>query len=292
MHTELVSVIIPTYKRAHILPRAIKSVLNQTYSNLELIIIDDGSRDNTSAVVSDVKDKRIRYIESSENKGLSSARNTGLRASQGEFVAFLDDDDEWIPDKLQSSLDVFRKNQGSNIGLVYTNGYLVKKSKKNIFFKDSRQSSTVYTDTQRQKNIFPTSISSPLLQFCMLPKSVVLKTGFFDECIRNWEDVDFFVRVASVFDVYFLNIPLAIIHEQDQHLGMVNADVMKSREYFFGKHRDKISKDRNNLYRFNQKMARDWLMLGDKRLARNYFLKALKIKPYKVELVGKILRSL
>jgi glycosyltransferase involved in cell wall biosynthesis len=291
MHTELVSVIIPTYKRAHILPRAIKSVLNQTYSDLELIIVDDGSRDNTSAVVSGIKDKRIRYVELSENKGLSVARNSGLRVSQGKFVAFLDDDDEWIPDKLESSLEVFRKNKDTNIGLVYTNGYLVKKDKKNIFFKDSRHSSIVYTDTQRHQNIFPTSISSPLLQFCMLPRNTVLKTGFFDECMRNWEDVDYFVRVALVFDVYFLNIPLAIIHEQDQHLGMVNADVMKSREYFFKKHRDKMSKDRNNLYRFTQKMARDWLVLGDKGLARRYFLKALKVKPYKIELLGKIFRT-
>jgi glycosyltransferase involved in cell wall biosynthesis len=292
MHPELVSVIIPTYERAHILPRAIRSVLNQTHSNLELIIVDDGSGDNTSVVVSDIKDERIRYVEFSENKGLSVARNSGLRASQGEFVAFLDDDDEWMPEKLESSLEVFRKNKESNIGLVYTNGYLVKKDKKNIFFKDSRPSRVLYTDTQRHQNIFPTSISSPLLQFCMLPKSVVLKTGYFDECMRNWEDVDYFVRVATMFDVYFLNLPLALIHEQDQHLGMINADVMRSREYFFQKHRDKISKDKNNLYRFIQKMARDWLVLGDKRLARSYFLKALKIKPYKVELLGKVLRTL
>jgi glycosyltransferase involved in cell wall biosynthesis len=291
MHSELVSVIIPTYKRAHILPRAIRSVLNQTYSNLELIIVDDGSKDNTSEAVSGIIDNRIRYIEFSENKGLSLARNTGLRAAHGEFIAFLDDDDEWMPNKLGSSLDVFRKNQGSDIGLVYTNGYLVKKDKKSIFFKDTRLSRIVYTDAQRQKNIFPTSISSPGPPFWMISRKVFSEIGYFDESMRNWEDVDFFVRVASVFDVYFLNIPLALIYEQDQHLGMVNADVMKSREYFFQKHKDKISRDKDNLYRFNQKMARDWLALGDKGLARDYFLKALKIKPYKVELLGKVLRT-
>ena len=292
MKHHLVSIIISTHKRPHILPRAIKSVLNQTYVNLELIIVNDGSRDETAEVIAQIKDNRIRYIELSENKGLSAARNIGIQNINGEFIAFLDDDDEWMPDKLKLSLDVFKEYNDSDIGLVYTNGYFVKANKKNIFFKDSCLSGVVYSQVQRQKKLFPTSIASPLLQFCMISKETISRVGFFDENMRNWEDVDFFVRVANIFDIYFLNKPLAVIYEQKEHLGMVNEGVMKSREYFFNKHKDKICKDRNNLYRFVQKMGRDWLVLGNKQEAREYFLKALKIKPYKVEILGKVLRTL
>ena len=289
---ELVSVIIPTYKRAHILPRAVRSVLNQTYSNLELIIVDDGSKDNTAEIVSSIKDERVRLISFSENKGAAAARNEGIKVAAGDFIAFLDSDDEWMPDKLRLSLNAFRENQGSNIGLVYTNGWAIKGDIKAPYFKDSRPSGIVYSKMQRERNIFPTSVSSPGPPFYVLHKKVFSDIGSFDENMRNWEDVDFFVRVALHYDIYFLNKPLAVIYQQKEHLGMVNADVMKSREYFFNKHKDRIYKDRNNFYRFTQKMGRDWLVLGNKQEARKYFLKALKIKPYKVELLGKVLEAL
>ncbi len=89
----LISVILPTYNRGYIVERAIKSVLNQTYKNLELIIVDDGSTDNTEEIVKSIEDKRIIFLKHKKNKGASSARNTGIKNSKGEYISFIDSDD-------------------------------------------------------------------------------------------------------------------------------------------------------------------------------------------------------
>ena len=91
-----VSVVIPAYNYARYLPEAIRSVLAQTHSDLECIVVDDGSTDNTREVVSAIEDPRVRYVHQA-NAGLSSARNTGIREAEHPFVGFLDADDRWLP---------------------------------------------------------------------------------------------------------------------------------------------------------------------------------------------------
>jgi len=100
-----VSVVIPTYNRAELLTRAIDSVLAQTYDDFELLVVDDGSTDDTEAVVTAYDDDRVRYLAHETNRGANPARNTGIEAAEGEFVAFLDSDDEWRPRKLEAQLD-------------------------------------------------------------------------------------------------------------------------------------------------------------------------------------------
>jgi glycosyltransferase involved in cell wall biosynthesis len=115
----LVSVIVPTYNRAALLQLAIASVLCQSAANLEVVVIDDGSRDATQGVVVEIaeKDKRVRYFRQ-KNKGVSAARNAGLAKARGQYIAFLDSDDAWRPWKLQLQLDVFRQCPG--VGMVWT----------------------------------------------------------------------------------------------------------------------------------------------------------------------------
>src|SRR5438045_3662637 len=100
----LVSVVIPTRNRASMLPAAIDSVLSQSMSDLELIVVDDQSVDETEAIVGRYADNRIRYFKLSSRKGGSAARNAGIRAARAAYIAFLDDDDEWLPEKLDRQL--------------------------------------------------------------------------------------------------------------------------------------------------------------------------------------------
>ncbi len=100
----LVSVIIPTYNRADLIGHTLDSAINQSYRNLEIIVIDDGSVDNTEEVVKAIGDSRIRYIRHQTNCGGSTARNTGIEAARGEYIAFLDSDDIWVPNKIQLQL--------------------------------------------------------------------------------------------------------------------------------------------------------------------------------------------
>jgi glycosyltransferase involved in cell wall biosynthesis len=107
-HQPLFSIITATYNRVHLLPRAVKSVLNQTYQNFELIIVDDGSTDNTEDVCRCFSDHRVRYHKQTPNRGVLAARNKALDLATGDYVAILDDDDELVPQALETALANFR----------------------------------------------------------------------------------------------------------------------------------------------------------------------------------------
>jgi glycosyltransferase involved in cell wall biosynthesis len=111
-NTPLVSVIIPTHNRETVLPRALQSALGQTYRNLEIVVVDDASTDRTRELLRAIPDRRLRLLEHQERRGASAARNTGLRSCQGEYVSFLDSDDEWLPHKLETQITAMQeKNQ-------------------------------------------------------------------------------------------------------------------------------------------------------------------------------------
>lgn len=123
-----VSVIIPTYNRAHIISRAIQSVLDQTYQDLEIIIVDDGSTDNTESVIKSFNDKRIIYNKSNnKNKGVASARNIGVKLSRAEYIAFQDSDDVWYPYKLEKIMKVIEDHR--NIDFIYSYGKVIRNGK-------------------------------------------------------------------------------------------------------------------------------------------------------------------
>jgi len=126
-----VSIIIPTYNQSQYLEEAMESVLNQTYQNIEIIIVDDGSTDNTSEVVKSF-DNKIIYIPQ-KNKGASSARNAGIKKAQGQYVAFLDSDDMWIKNKLEKQIKFIQNNP--EIGLLGTGCYQMVDINKMIYKK-------------------------------------------------------------------------------------------------------------------------------------------------------------
>ena len=114
----LVSVIIPTYNRVHTLPVSVESVLRQTYHNLEVIVVDDGSTDKTENYVRGLTDSRVRYVRNTGQHGPAAARNLGVRLARGEYVAFQDSDDEWHPDKLEKQMPILL-NPKERIDIVY-----------------------------------------------------------------------------------------------------------------------------------------------------------------------------
>jgi len=182
-----VSVIIPTYNRADVIGGAIQSVLDQTYADWELIIVDDGSRDNTQDIVASYNDPRIRYIYR-DNTGTPGARNTGIQASTGEYVAFLDSDDMFLPDKLQ--LQVAAMDRKLNLGLVASGWTEVDAQRK------------------RRRTLCPWRLKLGLtladwLYDCLLivpavlvRRNWLLRVGLFDAQLRYVEDWDLWLRLA------------------------------------------------------------------------------------------------
>jgi glycosyltransferase involved in cell wall biosynthesis len=113
----LISVVLPTYNRASMLAVAVQSVLAQTFADLELIVVDDGSTDETPGVLEAIADPRLVRLRSDQQRGAAVSRNAGIGAARGEFLAFQDSDDEWLPGKLERQLSVFA-DHGSGLGAV------------------------------------------------------------------------------------------------------------------------------------------------------------------------------
>ncbi len=119
MQIPKVSVIIITYNRAQLLRTAGQTVLDQTFQDFELLIVDDGSSDDTGNTIKSFNDPRVRYVKHAQNQGEGGARNTGMQHAKGEYIAFLDDDDEWLPNKLQLQVELLDSQPGQ-VGLVHS----------------------------------------------------------------------------------------------------------------------------------------------------------------------------
>lgn len=199
---EKVSVIIPTYNRASTLLRAVESVLQQTYSNIEVIVVDDGSTDNTSEIILSIQDDRVRYIKMEQNQGVSAARNLGVEYAEGKIIAFQDSDDVWKSDKLEKQMNYLAMNP--NFSLVYCAFYKHLKHHIYIVPNDLR------IEGDLEGDIFPwllmrNSIGTPVI---LMYKECFVDIGGFDTALSSLEDWDLMIRFAEKYMIGFVNEPL------------------------------------------------------------------------------------
>ncbi len=191
----LVTVIIPTYNRSYLLSRAINSVINQTYANLECIVVNDASTDGTDEVLRKYSDQRLRYFKHKENRHVSAARNTAIGKARGELVAFLDDDDEWLPKKLEKQVDLIQKIS-PEYGMVYCWMDIYKKFKK-IGEVHPILRGDIFSNTLLKQ---PIGNCSTL----MVRMNVVKEVGNFDEMLPRGNDGDFIRRICKKYKVDFV----------------------------------------------------------------------------------------
>ena len=197
----LISVIIPTYNRAHCIERALKSVADQTYQNLEIVVVDDGSTDSTESIVKAFPDGRVRYFKQ-ENRGASAARNKGVRLAEGDLIAFQDSDDCWYADKLMRQMDYWKKNPRYN--MIYS-AYMLRRG-------DGDAVRVPYAETwgELEGDIFNTllvnnTVGTPTMLF---RKECFLELGGFDETMECLEDWDFAIRFARKNQIGYVSEPL------------------------------------------------------------------------------------
>jgi glycosyltransferase involved in cell wall biosynthesis len=234
----LVSVIIPTYNRAKFLPTAINSVLDQTYKNVEIIVVDDGSTDSTIEVLRPFKNK-IHYL-TSDHKGTAHARNLGMKTAQGKYIAFLDSDDTYLPFKLELQISFIEEHP--EVGMVctefsgkYENGRIDKNHMRNyhsiwdrkgwvlsdVFDKKGVFSVKVYNGqiTYHTGNLFKYVLLDTLIptNTILFPKTIIDKVGYQNEEYRYAQEYEFVVRICKHFTVAFLNVPTYVIfHHKNQ----------------------------------------------------------------------------
>ncbi len=239
MKKPTVSVIIPTYNRARLICKAVRSALRQTYRDFEIIVVDDASTDNTEQIIKSFDDSRIIYMKHKNNRGASAARNTGIKNSRGKYIAFLDSDDEWMPQKLEKQIAVFGRSSNT-VGAVYClcyikNGVLGFRPYKKIW-RDSKRGG-VYNSLLK-------GWCPPTTSLFMLPVEVIMESGLFDEDFPSFQDYDLWVRVSKKYDFDFVEEYLAVKHLHSEN--QLTADLklrIKGLKLFLDKWGDFIKKE-------------------------------------------------
>ena len=199
MFFPFISVIIPTYNRSHCIAEAIDSVAGQSYKNHEIIVVDDGSTDDTARLLAGY-DGRLTALRM-QHAGPSAARNAGIRAARGDYIAFLDSDDLWTPRKLEQQIGFFAKTPDACIcqtqEIWIRNGMRVNPMKKH-----KKYSGWIF------KQCLPLCIVSP--SAVMLHRSIFDRVGLFDETLPACEDYDLWLRIAPHYPIYLIDKPLII----------------------------------------------------------------------------------
>jgi glycosyltransferase involved in cell wall biosynthesis len=206
-----VSVIIPTYNRAQKVSRAILSVLNQTFNDIELIVIDDGSVDETADELARFKD-RIVIIRHPENLGVSAARNSGIKASRSSLIAFLDSDDYWMPEKLETQVRYFSENSDAVVcqteEIWMRNGIRV-----NPWNKHLKPSGDIFERSLKLCVVSPSAV--------MIRRSIFDEIGLFDEEFPVCEDYDLWLRIGCRYPIHLINKYLLV--KEGGHLDQLSS---------------------------------------------------------------------
>jgi glycosyltransferase involved in cell wall biosynthesis len=207
-----VSVILPTYNRAATIQSAVASVLAQDYLDIELLIVDDGSKDNTLDVLAQIPDQRIRILRHETNRGAAAARNTAIRAASGKYIALVDSDDQWLPGKLTRQVAVMDAHP--EVGASFT-AYILEVSKWDSKPEPARIYVPVSTTNWHKHlamgcDLFPTTM--------LARRECFEKVGVFDETMIRHEDWDWMLRVTRFFPFMVLPEVLAHVHQDNRPL--------------------------------------------------------------------------
>lgn len=234
MESPRVSIVIPTFNRGTYLRRALMSVLRQTYEDFEVIVVDDHSSDDTPQRVREIEDSRVKFLRHTSNRGASAARNTGVRAATGHFIAFLDSDDEWLPEKLDRQVRCFEQAD-SRVGLVYTGAVVVGPKGERLTLLPQVCGEAL--PALLRSNCIVGGTSSPMLR-----SEALQRIGGFDEALPARQDHDCWVRIGQLYQIAYVAEPQVLIH---QPAGLERISSSWDRrcqglEMFYAKHCDAI----------------------------------------------------
>jgi len=229
----MVSVIIPTYNRAETIKRSIMSALNQTYKDIEVLVVDDGSTDCTKEIVADIKDERLRYIYQDHVNG-NVARNNGIQNAKGDYIAFLDSDDEWRKEKLETQIAIME-----NVGAEMS-------------FHDNLQHN-YGSNTEKKCETIPGLQEGfvpyeKLVQTAIYPITIVAKTSIFratgyNENLKRMQGYEWEIRAGQIADFYYIPIILSDYYIQSDSITMGGAKKLEeAAQFILDSHKDLCEK--------------------------------------------------
>lgn len=258
----LISVVIPTYNRADKIEASIKSVQAQTYKNWEIIVSDDGSKDNTKEVVGRLiaQDNRIRLTSREKNAGAQAARNDGIKAAKGEWIAFLDSDDQWLPDSLERRMTIALRD---NVPVVHSNAFIIHPGKEKEIYRVPALSGWVHKKVLLGEG--------PMFPCLLVKKSALEEIGYLDENIPSYQEWDTAIRLAKLFPFGFEPEPTFIYDYRTQNA--ISRDATRAGrgyEKIVYKHlSDVISKAGFEALWYHMGIAAGWYLKGNSKV--NYW---------------------
>ena len=270
-----VSGTIPTYRRPELLPRAIASVLCQTFEDFELLIIDDASQDTTGQVVKSISDERIRYCRNEINKGGAASRNRGIREAQSSYIAFLDDDDEWLPEKLELQVALLDQSP-PEVGGIYT-GY-------ERIMSITGESLGKTLPTKRGDLSYELLLSNPLAgpSALLLRKECFEVSGLFDEELPSYQDYDLWIRISKAFEFDYVKEVLYRYYVHDNKIWTNPQALSKGLDIMANKH---CTKDLGIRKNFSSQFLLVGVMFcyqGNLERGRKAFLTAIRLYPFEI----------
>jgi glycosyltransferase involved in cell wall biosynthesis len=267
-----VSVIVPTHNRALALCRAVDSILNQTFRDLEVLIIDDASTDHTADFVADCGDNRVRYFRHDQNRGEGASRNTGLLVARGEYIAFLDDDDVWLADKLAKQVALL-DGCAAQVGGIYTGYFRVE-------LESGKKIATVLP--QERGDVLRALCGGNCIggpSVVLLRRSCFDRAGRFDEDVVFGLDYDMWIRIAHHYRFEFIREPLVLYSVHNNRLSANNETMLRGKEAQLARYGAYFASDPRAFSRY-------WVTLGvlrcyNRRLAqgRAAFWRAIRTYP-------------
>jgi len=266
--TPLVSVVIPTHNRAHLLGRAIRSALQQTFSDFELIVVDDASTDETERIAKRFHDERLKYMRHASNLGAPVARNTGISNARGDYIGLLDDDDEWYPEKLEKQVLKFSE-VSERVGLIYA-GHEVRENNGrllHIYLPESK-------GDVRLRLLLGTTIGSPTP---LIRKSCFEKVGLFDESLQSCQDWDMWKRISEHYEFDYVPEVLARTYLHKNQISSDYSALIPGRTRMVQKHWDDFQKHPGILTIHLKRLGKLHCINGTWKEAIYWFREVLKV---------------
>ncbi len=270
-----VSVVIVTYNRPQFISRAIQSALNQTYQDFEIIVVDNGMEQPAENIVKSFNDKRIRYIQNNKNTGCSGGKNIGIKNARGEFIAFLDDDDIWLPEKLEIQMKKF-KNAPKDAGFCFAAVIDILDNQE----KAGGAPNAMANYYERALKKFNGFLACTLV----IKRSVFNQVGVFDEKLPSHTDIDLVIRIAKKYKGIGINKPLAKMTRLSSHqqMGSSYKRRIRGREMLLAKYHSEFKKRpkalAKHLFKLGTFYRKDGQFLGAKKVFKKTWLTHFKIR--------------